>query len=114
MLCLEATRSYGIWKPGRELAPYGPWQEHEPRANNYKDRVPGVVHLGDANKLEADYKGGVSLYASGFYTLPMALGHCWKQILRRMGLGSRNGHSGARSIELASPLCLSAALQGSV
>lgn len=58
--------------------------------------------------------GGVSLYASGFYTLPMALRHCWKQILRWMGLGSWYGHSGAQSIELASPFCLSAALRESI
>lgn len=58
--------------------------------------------------------GGVSLYASVFYALPMALGHCWKQILRWMGLGSWYGHSGAQSAKLASPFCLSAVLRESV
>ena len=61
-----------------------------------------------------EYNGGVSLHASGFYTLPTALSHCWKQILRWMGLGSWYGRSGAQTIELASPFCLSAALRESI
>lgn len=61
-----------------------------------------------------EYNGGVSLYASVFYALPMAFGHCWKQILRWMGLRSWYGHSGAQSAELASPFCLSAVLWESV
>lgn len=51
-LKLRAVMGFG--SPAENLPPYGPWQELEPRANNYKDRVPGMVHLGDAKKLEAD------------------------------------------------------------
>lgn len=99
-------------------APYGPWLEHEPGTNKYEDRAPGSVHLRHAKKnkswrLIIDHHRGVSLYAPGFYTLPMALRHCWKQIRAWMALGSRGGCCGARCVEFESPFCSAAVLQES-
>lgn len=106
MLRLEARRGYEPWKPYRELAPWGPWQEHEPRANNYKEHLAWYLLVMQKSWRLIACGGGVSLYASGFHPLPMALGHRWKQILRWMGLGSWYGRSGAPQILRHPSACL--------
>lgn len=119
-LHLKATRGYGTWKPRRK--PSG-----RPHMALGWSTSPGLItaktkHL--ARSISATQKKkswrliiahnrGVSLYAPGFYALPMALRHCWKQIRAWMALGSRGGRCGARCAELGSPFCSAAVLQES-
>lgn len=117
MLHLKATWGYGTWKPRREPA-------GQPHTDLGWSTSPGLItakteHLAWSISMMQkswrliDSNRGVSLYAPGFYTLPMALSHCWKQIQAWMGLGSQDGRCGARCVELDLPFCSAAVLQES-